>query len=507
MKKQTSNPFWGAGETKDFGKVAIEYAAGEDVILDQQLVQYECLVNQAHVVMLFKQGLITKKVAKKLLQGLNEIAVLDKHGKFKLQAELEDVHSNVEQYLIKKYGIEIGGYLRLGIARNDQVYTDTILYLKDNLLVIIETLLVLVQNLADKAKRELKTIMPGYSHLQISQPITFGHWLIAKAYHLLDDSENLTHSLETLNQCPLGIVEMSGTHLSIDRKLLAKLLGFAKPTENSLYTANQRGENEAKVLADLSLLALHIRRMIQEIIIFASTEFDLLEIDDLYVTGGTAQPNLKNPDTLEVIRANCPRIYSKFLEVLLIMDIQTSGYNRDTQQTKPALFVALKLMKETLSVFAGILVSLKPNKDQMLKTARLNFATAPDLVSQLCIKGGVSFGEAYQVVKALIKNGYLKKSFEELTPAMVAEASKKVLAKKIVITQANIDAVATAEKCVWSHTSEGGPAPSQVKKQIHSVTKIMVAVEKQMNLIRTKQKQAFSNLGKEIKQIVGGARN
>ncbi len=213
---------------------------------------------------------------------------------------------------------------------------------------------------------------------------------------------------------------------------------------------------------------------------------------------------MKNPDTLEVIRANCPRIYSKFWEVLLIMDIQTSGYNRDTQQTKPALFAALKLMKETLPVFGGILISLTPNKDQMLKTAQLNFATAPDVVTQLCVKGGVSFREAYQVVKALIKDGYLKKSFEELTPAIVAEASTKVLAKRIVVTQADIDAVATAEKCVWSHTSEGGPAPSQVKKQINSVMKTVVALAKQTNLIKAKQKQAFDNLEKEVKKIVDG---
>ena len=171
--KNSNNPFWGEAESQNFGKAAIEYAAGEDVILDQQLVQYECLVNKAHVVMLCQQDLVTKKVAKSLLEGLEEISVLDKQDKFKLRVELEDVHSNVEQYLIKKYGIKVGGYLRLGIARNDQVYTDTIFYLKDNLSVIIETLLLVVKSLAQKAKKELKTIMPGYSHLQISQPITF----------------------------------------------------------------------------------------------------------------------------------------------------------------------------------------------------------------------------------------------------------------------------------------------------------------------------------------------
>lgn len=166
------------------GEIALKYAAGEDVILDQQLVRYECLVNQAHAMMLYKQGLVSKQIAQKLVAGLEEIKALDKQGKFKLKPELEDVHSNVEQWLIDKLGIEVGGWLRLGIARNDQVYADTRMWLKDELLVVAKQLVSLVTGLVKVASDHTRTVMPGYTHWQVSQPITYGHWLMAKAYHL-----------------------------------------------------------------------------------------------------------------------------------------------------------------------------------------------------------------------------------------------------------------------------------------------------------------------------------
>ena len=502
-KKYINNPFWGAGEAKNFGKIAIEYAAGEDVVLDQQLVQYECLTNQVHVIMLLKQGLIDVGVAKKILKGLKEIISLDKQGKFKLRAELEDVHSNVEQYLIDKYGIEIGGYLRLGIARNDQVYTDTRMWIKDKILFLGQELIQLIGKLLIKAEFYVETVMPGYTHLRISQSITYGHWLMSKAYHFIDDLDDLLQFLEFVDQCPLGIFEMAGTSLPIDRKLTARLLGFRKNTTNSLYTANLRGELEAKFLSILSILALHIRRTMTEVIMFSSHEFQLLKIDDLYTTGGTAQPNLKNPDTLEVVRANMAKMLSSLVETLMIMDPLPSGFNRDTQQTKPVLFSATNVMVKTLPVFTGIITTLLPNREEMERVANLNFATAPDLTVQLCIKGKISFREAYKVVKTLIKQGYLKHSFTELTPAMIAEVALKTLKKKIVMTQTDINEVAKAKECAFSHTSDGGPAPSQVKKQIHSVTKIIGKIEKRLNSMKDKQKKMIIALMAKVNKLVG----
>src|SRR3990167_3241420 len=321
MKDQNTNPFWGEGESADFGKIAIEYAAGEDVVLDAAFVQYECLVNMAHLVMLSKQKILNMKIVVKLLNGLREIIKLDQKGQFILKRELEDVHSNVEQYLIEKYGIQTGGYLRLGIARNDQVYTDTRIYMREKIILICKQLTDLIRGINQEAAKHFETVMPGYTHLRVSQPVTWAHFLTGKAYHFLDDLSNIIKHFDTVNQCPLGIFEMAGTHLQIDRNLTAKLLGFDKPTPHSLYTANLRGETEAKLIAEFAFLALHVRRTMNELILFSSNEFELIKINRLYTTGGTAQPNLENPDTLEVVRANMALFLPSAVQLFMMMDV------------------------------------------------------------------------------------------------------------------------------------------------------------------------------------------
>ena len=503
MKKTNSkNQFWGVGENKNFGKVAIEYASGKDVILDQHFIQFECLVNEAHQIMLYKVGLMPKDQTIKIIKILEEIKRIDKKGKFILKKELEDVHSNIERYITSKLGIEIGGNLRLGIARNDQVYTDTRMFLREKIISIGNLIIDLINNLNVVAKKHTNTIMPGYTHSRVSQTITYAHWLTAKSYHFLDDLNNLLYDYQQVNLCPLGIFEMAGTHLVIDRKMTAKLLGFDGILKNSLYAANTRGEIETKILADLSIMAMHIKRTMQEIILWSTHEFGFVQIDDLYTTGGTAQPNLKNPDTLEIIRANCARIYGKFLETLITMDGLLSGYNRDTQQTKAILFESLEIIETTLPVFTGILTSLKINEEVMLKGAEINFPTAPDLSVQIAIKGRISFREAFLVVKALIKEGHLKNKISELTPELILKISKEKLGKHIVLTQKEIDEVATPKSRVFACKSEGGPAPESVKKMIEDISKISQQKKKEIEMKKEKIKQALKKLTNEVQNLI-----
>ncbi|OGK09195.1 argininosuccinate lyase [Candidatus Roizmanbacteria bacterium RIFCSPHIGHO2_01_FULL_35_10] len=503
--KNSINPFWGEGENKNFGKIAIEYAAGEDVILDKKFVQYECLVNQTHQLMLLKQNILPINQVKKILEVLQEIKKIDKEGTFELKKDLEDVHSNIEKYVLDKLGIEIGGNLRLGIARNDQVYTDTRMYIRDHILFISNQLTYLITGLLNEANKYFDAIMPGYTHLRVSQSITYGHWLTAKAYHFLDDLNNLIFDFGQVNKCPLGIFEMAGTQLPIDRKMTAEYLGFDGITENSLYTANSRGEIEAKLLADLSILALHIKRTMSEIIMWSTHEFGFLKINDLYTTGGTAQPNLKNPDTLEVIRANCVKIYGRFLETLITMDSLPSGFNRDTQQTKPALFESVNIVEQTLPVFSGIMTTLEINKERMAKSAEINFANAPDVAVQIAVKGNVSFREAYKVVKTLIKEKYLKNNFSEITPDLLVIVSNKVLGKKIVLTKSDLEKVSTPKECVFNRTSEGGPAPSQVKIMIIDIEKKVNDLNKEIVNKQNKIKKAIEKLEKSVKKVLVSA--
>ena len=503
--KITNNPLWSEGEGKNFGKVAVEYAAGQDIVLDKKFVQYECLVNQAHQLMLLKQNILPINQVKKILEVLEEIKKLDKKGGFELKKELEDVHSNIEKYVLDKLGIQIGGNLRLGIARNDQVYTDTRMYIRDHILLISNQLIYLITGLLSEANKYSDAIMPGYTHLRVSQSITYGHWLTAKAYHFLDDLNNLVFDFGQVNKCPLGIFEMAGTQLPIDRKFTAEYLGFEGITENSLYTANSRGEIEIKLLADLSILALHIKRTMSEVIMWSTHEFSFLKIHDLYTTGGTAQPNLKNPDTLEVIRANCAKVYGRFLETLITMDSLPSGFNRDTQQTKPALFETINTIEQALPVFLGILTSLEINKEKMLKGAEINFANAPDVSVQIAVKGNVSFREAYKVVKILIKEKILKNNFSELNPELLAIVSNKVLGKKIVLTKLDLEKVSTPKNCVYNRISEGGPSPIQVKIMIKDIEKKVIDIKKEIINKQNIIKKAIHELEESVKKIIDSA--
>lgn len=469
MKTKTKNNLWNTDQDKNFGRYAITYATGDDIILDRQLVQYECRVNQAYMSMLAKQGILTENKTKPIISALEKIKKLDQQGKFVLDQNLEDVHSNVEQYIIDKLGVAVGGNLRLGMARNDQIYTDTRLYLKDQIATLIKIINNTIGVLSKIASQHLKTIMPGYTHLRISQPITYAHYLTSKIYHLLDDVDNLIYDFELVNKCPLGIFEMAGTHLNIDRKYLSAKLGFASDSGHSLYTANSRGEIEAKVISSLVLLSLHIRRTMNELIIFSTHEFGLLDIDDQYTSGGTAQPNLTNPDTLEVLRANMAKLPALFQETVAIMDMLPSGFMRDTQQTKAIIFQSFDYIKKGLPIFEGIMSSLKINRERMAVLADKNFSTAPDMCIQVAIKGKISFRQAYLVIKYIIKSGYLENNLNQLTPQLISDVGRKILNKPIIIRQQDIDAVKNAFNSVMSHKSKGGPAPETVKEMLTNI--------------------------------------
>lgn len=489
MKKPTVAALWKSADESGVGSVAVPYAAGEDVILDAQFVSYECDVNMAHVCMLLKEECISGAVGAKLLAGLIRIQRADAKGQYALDPQLEDVHSNIEQTLIHRYGESVGGYLRLGIARNDQVYTDTRMWMRDHILSLCSQLLLLVSDINKTAASHTKTVMPGYTHLRISQPITYGHWLTAKAYHFLDDVKNILNIFDLVNECPLGIFEMAGTHLSIDRHYTAELLGFSGATPHSLYTANQRGELEMKLLHELSLLALHIGRSMGEFIMYSGHEFGLVTLGPAYVTGGTAQPNLLNPDTLEIVRANMAHMHAASVETTMIMDSLPSGFNRDTQVTKKILFESVALMEKTIPVVTGIFTTCTPDAKRMEALANVNFATAPDMAIQISQCGGISFREAYRLVKVMIKKPGVT-SFASVTPELIAETATSLLGKPVTMTQAQINAVSTARASVYAHTSFGGPAPAQVKRMIKKIKKdiaIRTAV-----LLQKKQKIADS---------------
>ncbi|MFA4873431.1 MAG: argininosuccinate lyase [Patescibacteria group bacterium] len=498
----STHPLWREQGDTQTGSKAVGYAAGEDILYDQHLIMDEIATNEAHLVMLVKTSLITREIARALLVSLEGLRARAEKNEFILDPALEDVHSNVEQYLIVQLGMSVGGYLRLGIARNDQVYTDMRRYMRRQILMILRQIVETISALSEVAAEHSRTIMPGYTHLRISQPITVGHWLTSKAYHLLDDADDLCALYPFVNRCPLGIFEMAGTHLPIDRSLTARLLGFEGTTGHSLYTANVRGELEARSLARLSQLAMHMRRSMTEVILFSTHEFGLFTIDDAYTTGGTAQPNLKNPDAAEVLRANCARVYALEQALIHIMDSLPSGFNRDSQQTKPLIFEGFRLIDEALPVYRGIMATLRYNPQRMEEVANINFATAPDLSVQLAIKGGVNFREAYQVVKAIIKKGILKEGFHELTPSMVRIVAQELIGKPIEVTTEDIMAVATARASVSNHVSEGGPAPQEVERMIGDIREKTSRMQEDMSRHEYTLSEADDRLQQEVQDLI-----
>ncbi|MGD0802478.1 MAG: argininosuccinate lyase [Candidatus Bathyarchaeia archaeon] len=482
-------PLWLSEGGRAPTEIAQEYMAGQDIILDQQFIKHDLNTLEAHMLMLNKVGLISGSVLAKTLGSLEKIRVLDAKGEYKLQKELEDVHSNIESTVIKDVGIENGGWLRLGVARNDQIYTDTRMYMREHVNVVITELLKLIDTLLELADGNLETVMPGYTHLRISQPITLAHWLTAKVSHLFDDIERLEFTFGQINDSPLGIVEMAGTHLTIDRQYEADLLGFDGVLENSLYASNSRGEVEAVLLCDLSLLMLHCRRMVQELILWSSYEFGFIELDDGYTTGGTAQPNLRNPDALEMVRAKAPKVYSKLNQVIAIMDILPSGYNRDTQETKSCVFEAVDIVEKTIPVLRGVVSTMKLNKERMRSLSGRNFATAPDVTTQLAFKSGIDFRSCYLVVKKLIRGGYLKESFAELTPELLSKVSRETIGKEVKVKKKDLEEVLDPVECALSHDSLGGPAPKEVARMIKEQRK---KVREHINFLEARAKKLNS---------------
>lgn len=490
---------WKLHESKDFWKFAISYAAGKDIILDEQLTQNEIMLDTAHVLMLQKQWIIWKEIAKPLLEALQELKQLDLEGNWKMDPELEDVHSNVEKFLTNKTGIEVGGYLRMGIARNDQIYTNTRMYMREKILMIIAQLASTVNVLVNKAKDHTETLMPGYTHLRPSQPITYAHWLLAKAYYFIDDITNLFATLQQVNKSSLWVVQMAGTHLPIDRQMTSDLLGFDEVSLHAQYTAWIRGELEIKVLSDFSLIAVHIRRIMNEMITFSWVEFGMMEIDDMYSTWGTGQPNLKNPDTLEIVRANCSMFYGKLVQSISMMDMLPGWNNRDCQQTKPWLFEAVDELLDMLPIFTWIMDTTEIYEDRMNELAQVNYGIAPDLCMELAAHGKCSFREVYKVIKYLLKKTDHLKTLEDLTTEMFETYSEQELGKKITLSQEVIDTFTKVKHVVLNRNSLWGTSVEQSELMIQDLEKKLAWIQE---LHKEKTQKIASAKSKLEEQVI-----
>ncbi len=426
------------------------------VEFDQRLAPYDIQGSIAHATMLAKQGILSDAERDAIIAGLERIMAQIEAGQFDWSIALEDVHMNVEAALTEDIGIA-GKKLHTGRSRNDQVATDVRLWLRDELATIGGAIRRLQHALLDLAEREADTILPGFTHLQTAQPITFGHHMMAWFEMLDRDHERMADCARRLNVMPLGAAALAGTTYPIDRQLTAELLGFERPAENSLDAVSDR-DFAIEFAAAASILMMHLSRMSEELIIWSSAQFHFITLSDSFCTGSSIMPQKKNPDVPELIRGKSGRVFGHLMALLTLMKSQPLAYNKDNQEDKEPLFDAVDNVKGSLKVFADMMPAVTCNADAMRDAASKGFATATDLADYL-VRKGVPFRDAHEVVGKSVAYCVDKR-------CDLADLSLEQLQGFSDVIDSDVFDCLTLEGSVAARDHIGGTAPAQVKAAI-----------------------------------------
>jgi len=464
---------WGGRFEELPSKEMVDFLSGRDVRgippYDERLIPYDIWGNRAHVLMLCHQRILSKQDGKKILKGLREIETLHQRGKFGLDASKEDVHSNIESYLIERVGIESGGKVHTGRSRNDQIVLDMRLYLRDKVLEFLEGLIFLMKALLEKAEEHRLTIMPGYTHHQHAVATTFGHLLLSFAEALNRDAQRFSHWFVLFNKNPLGGAAGYGTTFNLDRRLTSKLLGFDGPTENVTDPITQRWEPEAELAYDAAVMMDHLSTMAQTLILLSTREFNMVRLNDRHCTGSSIMPQKRNPCSLEVIKAKTSFTHGIVVSLLSVGKSLFMGYNRDTQWTKYWIMDLVDESKPALSVMTEVIQLLKVNKAQMLKQAQEEFVGATPLMEWMVRQGPLPLRKAKMVVERAVKysekEGEGKVSYQSLKKAL---AEMKV---NISIKENDVEKMQRPERLLVQALSIGTPSEKRVKENIASLQK------------------------------------
>jgi argininosuccinate lyase len=433
------------------------------VTFDKRLYAADIRGSIAHATMLAKAGILTSDELKQIVDGLNTIKGEIEGGSFEWSVKLEDVHMNIESKLTARIG-QAGKKLHTGRSRNDQVATDIRLYVRDEIDALCAQVRALQQGILGLAEREADTIMPGFTHLQTAQPVTFGHHLMAWFEMLQRDFGRLQDCRKRVNQCPLGAAALAGTTFAINRELTAELLGFDKPTENSLDSVSDR-DFAIELTAALSLVMTHLSRFSEELVLWTSSQFDFIDLPDRFCTGSSIMPQKKNPDVPELVRGKSGRVTGHLVSLLMLMKGQPLAYNKDNQEDKEPLFDALDTVKDCLKAYADMVPAIKPKKDKMRQSALKGYATATDLADYLVNKG-VPFRDAHEVVGKSVAFGI--KEGRDLSALTLAE-----LRQFSATINEDVFAVLSLEGSVNARKHTGGTAPAQVRAAIARARKTL----------------------------------
>lgn len=446
---------WGGRFEKSTDKSVDDF--NSSIRFDKRLYRQDIRGSIAHAVMLGENGIISKDDALLIQSTLLEILKDIENGNVEFEIDAEDIHMNIEKILISKIG-EAGKKLHTGRSRNDQVALDLRMYLKDEIINIKDILLGLMSVLLDLSENHLDTIMPGYTHLQRAQPITLSHHLMAYFQMLARDAERLDDCYGRTNIMPLGSGALAGTTYPLDRYRVAKELHFNQITQNSIDGVSDR-DFVIELASCLSILMMHLSRFSEEIILWCTSEFNFVELDDAYSTGSSIMPQKKNPDVAELVRGKTGRVYGSLITLLTIMKGIPLAYNKDMQEDKEAIFDAVDTVKMCLPVFTKMLSTAKFKKDSMYHAALGGFTNATDMADYL-VKKGIPFRTAHEIIGKMVSFcTQNSKSLAQLTLSEFHSFSE-------VIGQDVYSAI-SLEKCVSDRKIPGGPAKEAVMNSIN----------------------------------------
>ena len=450
---------WAGVTNAETEKLADEF--NSSIGFDSRMYKEDITGSLAHVKMLREQGIICKEDAEKITIGLEEILKDIESGALKIDEEAEDIHMFIEQVLTQRIG-DAGKKLHTARSRNDQVALDLRMYLKKECDEISRKTKALIEALCDLAQENADTIMPGYTHLQRAQPVTFGHHLMAYSMMLLRDLGRLKDCKKRMNVSPIGSCALAGTTYDTDRDLEAEELGFESISLNSMDAVSDR-DFAAEMLSGISILMMHLSRFSEELILWSSWEFKFIELSDLYTTGSSIMPQKKNPDMAELIRGKCGRVYGDLMGLFTTLKGLPLCYNKDMQEDKEGVFDAIDTVKMCLDMAKGMVSTLTVRKDNMLSAAKEGFINATDLADYLVGKG-LPFRSAYkisgQIVSECMKEGLVLETYP-------IEKYKE----KCGLIEEDVYKAVDLFECVKRRVSKGGTAPESVKSQIEYVRK------------------------------------
>ncbi|MCX2525169.1 argininosuccinate lyase [Larsenimonas rhizosphaerae] len=448
---QQTNQSWGGRFSEPTDAFVAAFTAS--IGFDQRLYHHDIRGSIAHATMLARVGVLTDDERDAIVEGLNDIERDIEAGNIEWSVELEDIHMNIEARLTDKIGIT-GKKLHTGRSRNDQIATDIRLYLRDEIDAIGSELGRLREGMIELADRHADTIMPGFTHLQTAQPVTFGHHVLAWQEMITRDHERLMDCRRRVNILPLGAAALAGTTYPIDRHVTAELLGFDRPAENSLDAVSDR-DFAIEFTSFASILLMHMSRISEELVLWSSAQFDFIDLPDRFCTGSSIMPQKKNPDVPELVRGKTGRVYGHLMSLLTLMKSQPLAYNKDNQEDKEPLFDSVDTVKGCLRAFADMIPAIEPKKTSMYEAARKGFSTATDLADYL-VRAGVAFRDAHEIVGTSVAYGIKQgKDLSDMTLEELRQFSSDI--------HEDVFDVLTLEGSVAARNHIGGTAPHQVR--------------------------------------------